>query len=217
VSAPGERSRDEAGAAIARVCRRLYERGLVAGPDGNVSVRLSDGSILVTPAGMSKVDVQASDLVVVDPNGRVLAGHGRPSSELALHLRAYSRRSDVHAVVHAHPPIATGFSVAGESFEAPVLPEVILQMGAVPLVPYVTPGTDALADSCGPYIDRYDAFLMANHGATTLGATLAVAHQRMESLEHAARILLAARTLGRVNALSASDVAALRRPREEPR
>ena len=104
-----------------------------------------------------------------------------------------------------------------KSFEAPVLPEVILQMGAVPLVPYVTPGTDALADSCGPYIDRYDAFLMANHGATTLGATLDVAHQRMESLEHAARILLAARTLGRVNELSASDVAALRRPREETR
>ena len=134
-----------------------------------------------------------------------------------MHLRAYNRRSDVRAVVHAHPPIATGFSVAGESLEAPILPEVILQMGAVPIVRYVTPGTDALADSCEPYIDRCDAFLMANHGATTLGATLDVAHQRMESLEHAAKILLTARTLGRVNELSASDVAALRRPREESR
>ena len=200
------------------MCRRLYERGLVAGPDGNVSVRLSDGSILVTPAGVSKVDVEPSrsrrGRSRPDECSRVRGVHRR---ELALHLRAYNRRSDVRAVVHAHPPIATGFSVAGESFEAPVLPEVILQMGAVPLVPYVTPGTDALADSCEPYIDRYDAFLMANHGATTLGATLDVAHQRMESLEHAAKILLAARTLGRVNELSASDVAALRRPREESR
>jgi len=180
-------------------------------------VRLSDGSILVTPAGVSKVDVAPENLIVVDLAGRVLEGTGRPSTELALHLRAYNRRSDVRAVVHAHPPTATGFSVAGASFEAPVLPEVILQMGSVPLVPYVTPGTEALADSCEPYIDRYDAFLMANHGATTLGATLDVAHQRMESLEHAAKILLAARTLGSVNELSARDVAALRPPRKEPR
>lgn len=209
--------RDQAGTAIARVCRRLYERGLVAGPDGNVSVRLADGTILVTPSGMSKVDVEPPDLVLVDSAGKVLDGTRRPSSELALHLGAYNRRSDVRAVVHAHPPPATGFAVAGASLEAPVLPEVILQMNAIPLVPYVTPGTSALADVCGPYMDRYDAFLMANHGATTLGATLGVAHQRMESLEHAAKILLAARMLGRVNTLSARDVAALRKPREEPR
>lgn len=209
--------RAAAAAAITRVCRRLYERGLIAGPDGNVSVRLADGSILVTPAGVSKVDVEPDDLVVVDPNGVVVRGLRRPSSELGLHLRAYKRRADVNAVVHAHPPTATAFSVAGESFVAPVLPEVILQMGAVPLVPYITPGTEALADSCESYLDRCDAFLMANHGATTMGPTIEIAHQRMESLEHAAKILLAARTLGRVNELSASDVAALRKPREESR
>ena len=209
--------RRNGGAAIVRVCRRLYERGLVAGPDGNVSVRLSDGSILVTPAGCPRSTSTPDDLVVVDLEGRV-ARRTRSSIERARVASAGIQPSgDVRAVVHAHPPIATGFSVAGESFVAPVLPEVILQMGAVPLVPYVTPGTDALADSCEPYLDRYDAFLLANHGATTLGATLDVAHQRMESLEHAAKILLAARTLGRVNELSASDVAALRRPREESR
>jgi len=218
VSASDDRA--AAGAAIVRVCRRLYERGLVAGPDGNVSVRLDDGSILVTPAGMSKVDVAVDDLVLVTPDGALVRGRRHPSSELALHLRAYRRRSDVRAVVHAHPPTATGFSVAGEAFVAPVLPEVILQMSDVPLVPYATPGTEALADLCEPYIDRCDAFLMANHGATTLGSTLEAAHQRMESLEHAARILLVARTLGRVNELSADDVAALRNrrsPREESR
>jgi L-fuculose-phosphate aldolase len=204
-------------AAIVRVCRRLYERGLVAGPDGNVSARLADDTILVTPAGRSKVDVEPHDLVLVDSRGEVLAGDARPSSELKMHLRIYERRRDVRAVVHAHPPTATGFAVAGESFVAPVLPEVILQMGTVPLVPYATPGSDALADLFEPYLERHDAFLMANHGATTVGATLEQAHQRMESLEHAARILLAARTLGRVNALSDGDVRDLRALHTPPR
>jgi L-fuculose-phosphate aldolase len=199
-----------AAADIVRVCRRLYERGLVAGPDGNVSVRLPDGTILVTPAGLSKVDVTPDDLVIVSLEGAVVQGRRPPSSELKMHLRIYQRRSDARAVVHAHPPTATGFGVAGEGFMAPVLTEVILQMGAVPLVPYVTPGTQAFADSFEPLLDRYDAYLLANHGATTLGPSLDVAHQRMESLEHAARITLTARLLGKVNELSAGDVRALR-------
>jgi L-fuculose-phosphate aldolase len=207
--------RAAAGVAIARVCRRLYERGLVAGPDGNVSVRLQDGSILVTPSGMSKVDVTPDDLVLVDGDGEVRDGQRPPSSELRMHLRIYERRADVFAVVHAHPPTATGFAVAGESFMAPVLPEVILQMGEVPIVRYATPGTAALADSFDSYLTGHHAFLMANHGATTVGATLELAHQRMESLEHAARIILTARLLGTVNELSSADVKALRASREE--
>ena len=209
--------RETASAAIVHVCRRLYERGLVAGPDGNVSVRLTDDSILVTPSGLSKVDVEPEDLVLVDLAGAVLQGRRRPSSELRMHLRIYQRRADARAVVHAHPPTATGFAVAGQSFMAPVLPEVILQMGGVPIVSYATPGTDELADTFDPYLDRHDAFLMANHGATTLGPTLGLAHQRMESLEHAARIILTARMLGRVNELTATDVEALRASREEQR
>jgi L-fuculose-phosphate aldolase len=135
-----------------------------------------------------------------------------------MHRRIYQRRPDVHAVVHAHPPAATGFAVAGESFTAPVLPEVILQMGVVPLVPYATPGTDALPDAIEPFLSAgHDAFLLANHGATTLGGTLTQAHQRMESLEHAARIVLVARSLGRVNELSAADVRALRPLSDEDR
>jgi L-fuculose-phosphate aldolase len=134
-----------------------------------------------------------------------------------MHLRIYQRRADARAVVHAHPPTATGFAVAGQSFMAPVLPEVILQMGGVPIVSYATPGTDELADTFDPYLDRHDAFLMANHGATTLGPTLGLAHQRMESLEHAARIILTAHLLGRVNELNATDVEALRASREEQR
>ena len=209
--------RSTAAAGIVRVCRRLYERGLVAGPDGNVSVRLGNDTILVTPSGLSKIDVTPGDLVVVSPEGIVLEGAHAPSSELRMHLRIYERRSDAMAVVHAHPPTATGFAVAGEGFMAPVLPEVILQMGVVPLLPYVTPGTQALADGFDSLLDHHDAFLLANHGATTLGRTLDVAHQRMESLEHAARILLTARLLGRVIELSADEVRALRPPREDQR
>ena len=213
----GERSRDRAGADIVRVCRRLYERGLIAGPDGNVSVRLLDGTILVTPCGMSKVDVREEDLVMVDLEGHPKTNGRAPSSELQMHLRIYQRRPDAMAVVHAHPPVATAFEVAGENLMAPVLPEVILQTGGVPLVPYATPGTAALADSLEPFLDGHVAFLLANHGATTFGPTLDIAHQRMESLEHAARILHSARMLGKVNELSASDAEALRLSREDRR
>lgn len=199
---------------IVTVCRRLYERGLIAGPDGNVSVRIAPDRLLVTPSGMSKVDVQGDDLVELALDGRHLRGARRASSEIAMHLRIYQRRPDVHAVVHAHPPTATGFAVAGESFASCVLPEMIFQVGWVPLVPYATPGTSQLADGFDPFVADHDAFLMANHGATTVGPSLLLAHQRMESLEHSARILLTARLLGRVNTLTADEVQALVHARE---
>ncbi len=207
---------------IVSVCRRLYERGLIAGQDGNVSVRLPGGRVLVTPAGMSKVDVGASDLVEIRlgevassraPRGGDRSGP-RASSEVLMHLRIYERRPDVNAVVHAHPPAATAFAVAGESFMDCVLPEVIFQVGQVPLLRYATPGTTALADSFEPYLATHDAFLLANHGATTVGRSLLLAHQRMESLEHAARIIFTARQLGRVNTLNGEQVAELMAARQ---
>lgn len=194
---------------IVAVCRRLYEKGLIAGPDGNISVRLSAGSILITPAALSKVDVTTDDLVEVSMDGVRISGYREPSSEVHLHVRLYTRRPDVQAVVHAHPPTATGFAVAGEGFESYVLPELVYQMGRVPLVPYATPGTPAVADAFEPFIAGHDAFLMANHGATTTGPSLLIAHQRMESVEHSARILLTARLLGRVTELSAEQAAGL--------
>ena len=197
-------------AEVVHVCRRLYERGLIAGPDGNVSVRLPDGPLLVPPAGLSKGELEPGDLVVVTPEGQLVSGNHPPSSEVRVHTRIYRRRPDVQAVVHAHPPIATAFGVAGEDFMAPVLPEIVLQMGGVPLVPFALPGGDALADQLEPFLPHHDAFLMANHGATTIGPSLAIAHQRMESLEHAARILHAARALGGVRQLSPDEAARLR-------
>ena len=187
---------------IVRICRRLYEQGLIAGGEGNVSARRDAETLLVTPAGASKVDVEEADLVVVDRMGNPVAGSGRASSELGMHLRIYDRRPDVGAVVHAHPPFATAFAVAGEDLMSPVLPEIVVLIGGVPLVPYATPGSPALAAAIEPFLELHDAFLMANHGATSFGSTLSIAHQRMESLEHAARTLLLARNLGRVTTLT---------------
>jgi L-fuculose-phosphate aldolase len=201
--------RGDAAAGVVRACRRLDARGLVAGQDGNVSVRLGPDRLLVTPAGRTKGEVEAAELVEVDLAGRVVAGNGRPSSELGMHLAIYAARPDAVAVVHAHPPTATGFAVAGADFMAPVLPEIILLTGPVPLVPYAMPGTPAVAEALAPWLAGHDAFLLANHGATTLGPSLEVAVQRMESLEHAARILLAARLVGRVTELTPAQAAAL--------
>jgi L-fuculose-phosphate aldolase len=216
IAATTEDARAEARREIVKVCRRLYAAGLIAGQDGNVSVRVDD-TILVTPAGMNKVDVTEGDIVELSLDGAPRAGGGAASSEVLMHLRIYERRPDVGAVVHAHPPIATGFGVAGLDFMDDVLPEAIFLLGGVPLVPYATPGTPALGDALEPFLARHDGFLLANHGATTVGPTLLLAHQRMESLEHTARILYTARTLGRVNTLEPHEADALRTARESKR
>ena len=187
---------------MALCCRQLAERGLLAGQDGNLSVRIGAERVLVTPTGVLKALLGPDDMVEVDLAGRTLRGARNPTSELDLHLRILRRRPDVGAVVHAHPPTATGFAVAGEGFDAPVLPELIFQVGRVPLVPYGTPGTPELGDRLEPFIGGHDALLLANHGAVTMGPTLDAAWIRMESLVHEARILFAARTLGRVTELS---------------
>ena len=202
---------------IVAVCCRLYDRGLIAGQDGNVSVRLRGGHILVTPAGLSKVDVGVDDLVELTPEGKQVTRGRSASSEVGMHLRIYRERADVRAVVHAHPPVATAFGVAGRDFMDAVLPEVIFHLGSVPLVPFAMPGTPALANAMSPYLASHDAFLLASHGATTVGPSLRLAHQRMESLEHAARILLAAEALGPLKPLRTEDVEGLRKAREAAR
>ena len=199
---------------IVAVCRRLYDRGLIAGQDGNVSVRLRSGHILVTPSGLSKVDVTRDTLVELTPDGRPVTEGLVASSEVGMHLRIYRDRADVRAVVHAHPPVATAYGVVGRDFMDAVLPEVIFHLGRGPLVPFALPGTPALGDAMAPYLGEHDAFLLASHGATTVGPSLRLAHQRMESLEHAARILLAASQLGTVTPLQPDHVAALQRARD---
>jgi L-fuculose-phosphate aldolase len=198
---------------IVRCCRALWERGLVAGADGNVSVRIGPDRLLVTPRGRPKGDLERGDLVEVDLQGRASGGSQDATTELDLHLRVYRRRPDCGAVVHAHPPAATGFAVAGEGIPGDVLPEITLLMGEVPLAPYGTAGTHALGDAVEPFIPTHDAVLLANHGALTWGPDLRVARIRMESLEQGARILLAARTLGTVTRLTREQIDALQRLR----
>jgi L-fuculose-phosphate aldolase len=205
--------RSEVARAIVLCCRRLWQAGLTAGQEGNVSVRYRPDRLLVTPRGLLKSDLHAEDIVEVGLDGSHLGGSRLASTELDLHLRIYRRRSDCGAVVHAHPPAATGFAVAGEGIPANVLPEVALLMGPVPLVPYATAGTPALGNAVEPFLDGHEAVLLANHGAVAWGADLSRARIRMESLEQAARILLAARSLGRVTTLTPAQMHDLERLR----
>lgn len=202
---------------MALCCRQLAERGLIAGRDGNLSVRLGPDRVLVTPRGVIKALVQPADMVEVDLRGRRRRGRHNATTELDLHLRILGSRPDVMAVVHAHPPVTTGFAVAGQAFQTFVLPELIMQCGPVPLVPYATPGTPELGDEVERFIAGHDALLLANHGAVTVGPTLDAAWIRMESLEHAARIIWTARTLGQVNELTPDAVARLVAERERER
>ena len=188
---------------MALCCRQLAAGGLIAGRDGNLSVRLGPDRVLVTPSGLIKSLLTAGDMVEVGLSGRKRRGRRKPTSELDLHLRILTRRPDVGAVVHAHPPAATGFAVAGEEIPANLLPELIFLVGRVPLVPYGTPGTPELGDRVEPYLAEHDALLLANHGAVTMGSTLDQAWIRMETLEHAARIILAARMIGQPRPLEA--------------
>jgi L-fuculose-phosphate aldolase len=157
----------------------------------------------VTANGLIKSLLTAGDMVEVGLSGRKRRGLRNPTSELDLHLRILTGRPDVGAVVHAHPPAATGFAVAGEEIPANLLPELIFLVGRVPLVPYGTPGTPELGDRVEPYLAEHDALLLANHGAVTMGRTLDQAWIRMETLEHAARIILAARMIGQPRPLEA--------------
>ncbi len=199
---------DEPGlrAAIVEAGRRLYAMGLIAGNQGNLSVR--DGQrLLVTPAGACKGYLSAEDVVVTDLDGR--AAGGRASSEVLMHAAAYRARPDVRAVVHAHPPVATGFAVAGVALDRPLLAEPVVTLGPVPIVPFGTPSTGDLARQVEQAIGRAHALLLANHGALTVGETLWRAWERMETLEQLARVALAARLVGQPRELAGDALASL--------
>ena len=198
---------------ICRAGRRLAVRGLIAGTDGNIGARCGPDRVLVTPAGRDKGELEPGDLVEVDLEGRVVRGPARPSSELDMHLVIFQQRPDVAAVVHAHPPVATGFAVAGRMLGDGALAELVTQFGMVPIVPYGAPGTPELGERVRPFAREHDALLLANHGAVTLGPSVEAACYRMESLEQGARILLVARLLGGARPLSPEEIARLVAPR----
>jgi L-fuculose-phosphate aldolase len=193
---------------IVEVGRRLWLRGYVASNDGNISVRLGPDRLLMTPAGVSKGFMTPDVMVVTDLDGRLVEGAPghRPSSEIQMHLVAYRLRPDVGAVVHAHPPLSTGFAVAGIPLDRAVLAEVVTTLGSIPIAEYGTPSTQELADAVAPYLRSHDGLLLANHGALALGVDLFAAYYKMETIEHFARISLVARQLGREHLLSRQEV-----------
>jgi L-fuculose-phosphate aldolase len=198
---------------ICEVGRRLYELFFVAGNDGNISVRLNDHEILLTPTNISKGQMGPEDLVKMSLTGEVLMAHegARPSSEGRMHLAIYKHRSDIRAVVHAHPPTATGFAVANRDLTEPFLPEVVVRTGATPLVPYTIPGGDELPESLIPYIKDHVTLLLGNHGVVTYGPTLRDAMFNLETVELNARIYLTAYQLGNIQYLNEDQIDALRK------
>jgi L-fuculose-phosphate aldolase len=191
---------------IVRVCRLVYEKGWVAMNDGNVSIRLGNDRILCTPTSISKGMVQAEDLIICDLEGIKVEGRRERTSEIAMHTTIYSIRPDVKAVVHAHPPVATGFATAGRALDKALLPEVVIHLGAVPLASYGLPGTPALTEGMIPLIPNYDALLMENHGCTCYGQDVWQAFFRMEMVEHFARITFVAEMLGGARPLPREEV-----------
>lgn len=181
---------------LCRLGRKLWQRGLVAGNDGNLSLRLGEGRFLVTPTRVSKGEMTPELLVEVDWEGRAVEpGPLAPTSELPLHLQCYRDRPDVGGICHAHPPAATTFACAGRSPEWGKLVEARISLGHVPVVPYAPNGTQELCRAAAPYLPGHDALLLASHGAITLGRDLEEAYYRMETLEHSARICLNLRLL----------------------
>jgi L-fuculose-phosphate aldolase len=194
---------------IVEIGTRAYTRGYAASNDGNISARLDKKHLIITPAGISKGFMKTSDLVVVDMNGKVVSGKKKPSSEILLHLQIYKQRPDVNSVCHMHPPYATGFAVAGIPLEQNVLSEVIISIGEIPLVPFGASGTEELYKNLMPFLTGHQAFLLANHGALTVGTDVFNAYYRMETLEHYAQILFIAKQLGNVNTLNEENIEVL--------
>lgn len=194
---------------ICEVGRRMYGRGFVTATDGNISARTPEGGILISPTGSCLGTMQPGDLVLIDFEGRVLAGEGRPSSEHWMHRTLYAQRPDVMAAIHAHPPITIAFTVAGINMSQHALPEMIIAFGRVPVTAYATPATEEGAEVIRDFITRFDALVLDRHGSLTVGKTLTEAFYKLERLEHAAQIMLAAHQLGGARDLSPDDLAKL--------
>lgn len=191
---------------LVRVCRQLYAKDLIVATDGNVSARLGPDRYLTTPSGVCKGFLEPEMLVVVDAEGNWLEGKLKPSSEFGMHLAIYRVRPDIAAIVHAHPPTATAFSVAGVSLEPPILTEVVITLGAIPTTPYATPGTPQVGEAVREAATHYDAFILDHHGAVTVGRNLDEAFHRMETVEQTAKVHLMAHQLGGIRPLGSAEV-----------
>ncbi len=199
---------------ICDIGRRMYDREFVAANDGNISVRISDNEIVTTPTGVSKGFMTPDMMVTVNPEGAVLEGKLKPSSELKMHLKVYRERPEVRSVVHAHPITATAFSVCGMGLDKAFMPELVVTLGMVPLARYATPSTQEIPDSISDFLADYNAVLLANHGALTWGRSLMEAYFRMESVEFSAKIVMSAMQIGNPSPIPCDKMDALVKIRE---
>lgn len=199
---------------LIRIGKLLSAKGMVAGTDGNISARLDDSRIMITPTGLAKGELSPDDLVIVDENGKKLQGTRTASTEIAMHLGVYRVRPDIKACVHSHPVFATAFAVAGIELEVDILPEVVLFVGPIPLTDYAPPGTDSVPKSLEPHLEKSNAFLLRNHGLLTIGRTLDEAWHRHDTIEHYAKILHQARLLGNLNRIPSDDFQRLEKMRK---
>ena len=193
---------------ICEIGKRIYDRGMVASNDGNISVKIGENEYLCTPTGVSKGFMPPDYLCKIDGEGNVLSANGnfRPSSEIKMHMRVYKQRPDVKSVVHAHPIYATSFAIAGIPLKQPIMPEAVIALGCVPIADYGTPSTEEIPDAVEKYLQHFDAVLLANHGALSYSDSLLSAYHKMESLEFYAQLLYHARALGGPKELSSAQV-----------
>ena len=193
---------------ICEIGKRIYNRGMVAANDGNISVKLSDNEFLCTPTGVSKGFMTPDYICKVDATGKVIQANAgfKPSSEIKMHMRVYKERPDVQSVVHAHPMYATAFAIAGIPLTQPIMPEAVIALGCVPIAEYGTPSTEEIPDAVSKYLQYYDAVLLENHGALAYSDSLLAAYHKMESLEFYAQLLFMSRQLGGPKELSKDQV-----------
>jgi L-fuculose-phosphate aldolase len=195
---------------IVAIARQVYDAGIVAATDGNISHRMMSDRVLITPSGTSFSNLNTNTLAYVDLAGNVLSAQYKPSSELPMHLEIYRQRPDVNAVIHAHPPYATALTLTGYSLEDPILPEVVMMFGKIPTAPYATPSTKESAESIRVLVKDHQAILLDHHGAVTYGSSLEDAFYKMEKLEHAAKTILAATSLGTPKRLDETQLGKLK-------
>lgn len=199
---------------IVRIGKTLHQKNFVASNDGNLSIR-KDNKIFITPTCVSKGFLSVDHIVEVDLEGNILKGTRKPTSEILMHLTVYKNRPDINAVCHAHPIYATAFASIGKALDKQILPEVIISLDKIPLVKYATPGTEALSKKLLPFIKKYDAMLLENHGVLSMGADLLSAYFKLETVEHFAQICFVANQIGKLNTLSEKEIQKLISQREK--
>ncbi|MDY6794430.1 MAG: class II aldolase/adducin family protein [Actinomycetota bacterium] len=199
---------------ICEIGRRVWQRGMASANSGNISARLDTGTVIITPTMVSKGFMEPEQLLIMDLEGKVLRGHGYPTSETPMHLRLYREREDIGGVVHAHPPVSTGFAVAGKPLDRHLIPETVIFLGEIPVVPFHFPGSPELAKSIVPYLEKHDAVLLENHGVLCWGNDVEQAYHRLETVELCAEVTLTARLLGGERELPAEPLESLLHIRE---